>query len=64
MLAQATKIIWYKYHYPIIDSHSDVIFIVKFIGNIDVYKIQSSCGNLEGNKFLDLFAKGFAIINI
>lgn len=39
MLAQATKIIWYKYHYPIIDSHSDVIFIVKFIGNIDVYKI-------------------------
>lgn len=63
MLAQATKANQYGNCHSIIDIHSNIILMVKLIQETEVFKIQPGCGSVEGNKFLDLFVQGFAIMN-
>ena len=63
MLAQTTKATQHGNRHLVVDFHSDITFMVKLIGKTDVFKIQSAHDSSEGSEFVDLFAKGSALVN-
>lgn len=63
VLGQATGATRYGNRHLVVDTCSDVILMVKLIQETEVFKIQPNCGSAEGSEFVDLFAKGSAIIN-
>lgn len=63
ILAQATGATWHENCHSIVNTRSDVILIVKLIQETNIFGIQPGRGSLEGSKFMDLFAKGSAIMN-
>lgn len=64
MLAQATGATRHRNCHSIVDTRSDVILMVKLIQETDVFGIQPGRGSPENSEFVDLFAKGSAIMNI
>lgn len=64
MLAQAIWVIWHGNRHSIVDSHSNVIFIVKLIQKTDVFGIQPGYCSPKSSESGNFFAKSFAIINI
>lgn len=63
MLVQATRATRYRNCHLVIDTYSDVIFMIKLIQETKVFKIQSGHSSTKGNEFVDLFAKRSVIIN-
>ncbi len=55
MLAQATGATRHGNCHSVVDSRSDVTFMVKLIGETNVFKIQPGRGSPEGSEFMDLF---------
>ncbi len=54
VLVQAIRAIWHENHHLVIDTRSDVIFMVKLIQEIEIFKIQPSCGSAKSSEFVDL----------
>ena len=63
VLAQATRATRYGNYHLVVDTHSDVILMMKLIQETGVFKIQPGCSSAEGNEFVNLFAKRSVIIN-
>lgn len=64
MLVYVIKVNWYNNPHFVVDICSDFNDIIKLFGNTDIFKIQFSCSSLECTKFVDLFVKSFALMNI
>ncbi len=63
MLARATRATRHRNRHSVIDSRSNITLMVKLIGKTDVFKIQPGRGSPESSEFVDLFAKGSALMN-